>query len=290
MSSYESESMPKKSKKRGSGPTLASQADRHVLYQKSVQDPETEVELLEEKFRELRGKKPYSLREDFCGTAFLSVEWCKSHPRRTAVGVDLCADTIAWGREHNLEPAGAKVAKRVNLIVGDVLNTPTDPVDLTCAFNFSYNGFKTREQLLAYFRAVHQNLNDRGVLAMDIHGGPESMDEVLEDREVEGEDFTYIWEQERFNPITHDTVCHIHFEFPDGSRLDRAFSYEWRLWTLPEVRELLTEAGFSKVHVFWEEFEDSDEDSEYLEGTGHYIEVTEVDNQESWVSYILAEK
>lgn len=269
---------------------MAEQADRHVLYQKSVQDPETEVELLEQKFQELRGRKPLSLREDFCGTAYLSVYWCESDPQRTAVGVDLCEDTLAWGRKHNLEPVARKVGDRVRLIRGDVLHTPTEPVDLTCAFNFSYNGFKTRDELRTYFQAVHANLNDRGVLALDVHGGPESMDEIVEDREVDDEDFTYVWEQERFNPISHETTCHIHFEFPDGSRMERAFSYEWRLWTLPELRELLTEAGFSKVHVYWEEFEDTDEDSEYLEGTGEYSEVTEVDNQESWVCYVLAEK
>lgn len=282
--------MPNKARKRARGSSLAEQADRHVLYQKSVQDPETEIELLEEKFRELRGVKPLSLREDFCGTAYLSVHWCKSHKQRTAVAVDLCPDTLNWGRLRNVEPAGPKVAERVELILGDVLNTPTAPVDLTCAFNFSYNGFKTRAQLRGYFEAVRQNLNDRGVLAMDVYGGAEAIDALEEDREIEGEEFTYVWEQERFNPITHETVCHIHFEFPDGSRMHRAFSYEWRLWTLPELRELLLEAGFSKVHVYWEEFEDSDEDSEYLEGTGRYHEVTEVENQESWICYLLAEK
>src|SRR5690606_33076657 len=101
-----------------------------------------------------------------------------------------------------------------------------------------------------------------------VYGGQEAIDVMTEDREVDDEDFTYVWEQEKFNPISHDTVCHIHFEFPDGSRLERAFSYEWRLWTLPELRELLAEAGFSAVHVFWEEFEDADDDDEYLESTG----------------------
>lgn len=282
--------MPNQSKKHSRGPSMAELADRHVLYQKSVQDPKTEVELLQKKFKKLRGEKPMSLREDFCGTAFLSAYWCASHKRRTAVGVDLCADTLEWGRVHNVEPAGKKVAQRLQLIRGDVLQTHTEPVDLTCAFNFSYNGFKTRAQLRAYFEAARRSLNERGILVMDVYGGAEAIDSVVEDREVDDEDFTYVWEQERFNPITHETTCHIHFEFQDGSRMDRAFTYEWRLWTLPELRELLTEAGFSKIHVFWEEFEDSDEDSEYLEGTGRYVEVTEVENQESWICYLMAEK
>jgi hypothetical protein len=53
----------------------------------------------------------------------------------------------------------------------------------------------------------------------------------------------------------------------------------------------LHEAGFSRVRVYWEEFiDDDDEDSDELEGTGEYFEATEVENQESWVNYIVAEK
>ncbi|MCK4952130.1 MAG: class I SAM-dependent methyltransferase, partial [Gammaproteobacteria bacterium] len=62
--------------------------DRHELYQKSVQDPETEINLMVEKYQEIRGRVPVSFREDFCGTAFLSVEWCKRNPENTAIGVD----------------------------------------------------------------------------------------------------------------------------------------------------------------------------------------------------------
>ena len=60
---------------------------------------------------------------------------------------------------------------------------------------------------------------------------------------------------------------------------------------LPELHELLLEAGFSKVRFFWEEFEeDSDPDEEYLQGTGNYVEVTEQEQQESWIVYIVAER
>ncbi|MCK4951942.1 MAG: class I SAM-dependent methyltransferase, partial [Gammaproteobacteria bacterium] len=110
-----------------------------------------------------------------------------------------------------------------------------------------------------------------------------------EDREVDEEDFVYIWDQEKFNPVTNEIICNIHFQLADGTRLDQAFRYDWRLWSIPEVTELLKEAGFSAVHVYWEKFEDTDDDDEYLEGTGEYIEVTDVENQESWVSYIFAE-
>ena len=54
-------------------------------------------------------------------------------------------------------------------------------------------------------------------------------------------------------------ICHIHFKFKDGSRIKKAFSYDWRLWTLPEIREVMEEAGFSNTRVYWE---DEDEEGE----------------------------
>ena len=84
---------------------------------------------------------------------------------------------------------------------------------------------------------------------------------IEEERECDG--FTYIWEQASFNPIDGMMDCHIHFTFPDGSRMDRAFSYRWRLWTLPELREMLAEAGFRDIVVYWE---GTDEDAN--EGNG----------------------
>ena len=59
---------------------------------------------------------------------------------------------------------------------------------------------------------------------------------------------------------------------------------------LPEISELLQEAGFRKVRVYWEEFVEDEDDDEELEGTGEYFEQTDVENQESWVNYIVAEK
>ena len=268
--------------------TLAEQADRHVLYQKSVQEPEAEIELMNEKYLELRGRKPVSLREDFCGTAYLSVAWCLADPAHTAVGVDLCHETLEWGRRNNLQPVAGRIGKRLTLIEGDVLDSDSRKCDITCAFNFSYNIFKTREQLLGYFRAARNNLNDEGVLFLDIYGGTEAIDTVEEEREVDDDSFTYVWDQAKYNPITGEMLCHIHFNFPDGSRIERAFTYDWRLWSIPEVIELLREAGFSDTRVYWEEFQDSDDDDEYLEGTGNYRAVTEIENQESWVSYIAA--
>ena len=79
--------------------------------------------------------------------------------------------------------------------------------------------------------------------------------------------------------------CHIHFEFPDRSRMDQAFSYYWRLWTLPEIRELLIEAGFSAVTVYWE-----GTDRKTNEGDGIYSPAETGDADPGWVCYIVAQR
>jgi len=269
--------------------TLAEQADRHICYQMSVQSAEFEVEFFEERYRDLRKKEPTVLREDFCGTALVIAEWLKDHPERRAIGVDIDQPTLDWGIEHNLQPAG--VMDRTKLLTEDVLTVETEKVDITCAMNFSYCCFKSRDLLRSYFENVRRNMNDDGLFFLDLLGGTETMDVAEDEREIEDVNFTYIWEQEYFNPVNHDMRCKIHFEFEDGSRIDDAFVYEWRLWTLPELREILLEAGFSNVRVFWEGFEENedDPDDDYLEGTGVYEEVTEVEQQEAWLAYIVAE-
>lgn len=271
--------------------TMAQMADKHVLYQKSVQSTEFEIEFYEDRYREFRGKrkKPLLFREDFCGTAFLLAEWCKGDAKRRGIGVDLCSDTLKWGLENNIKPAGQSIQKRITLLNDNVLSVVTEKADIACAMNFSYCVFKTRELLRSYFENVLKGLNADGLFFLDLMGGTETIDITEEEREIEDTEATYVWEQVSFNPIDHHLQAYIHFDFEDGSRMEKAFHYDWRLWTLPELKELLLEAGFSSVHIFWEEFEESDDpDEEFLEGTGNYYEVTEVEQQESWLAYIVA--
>jgi SAM-dependent methyltransferase len=274
--------------KKAARPTLAQRADKHTLYQNSVQSPAVDIEFFEGEFVKLRGRKPLRMREDFCGTALLSTVWCKSDPQRTALGVDLDAATLAWGRAHNLEPAGPEVARRVKLAQADVRETRFAKVDLTLAMNFSYCVFHTREALAAYFAAAYQGLVRDGVFALEVYGGTESMSVMSEERPVRG-NVTYIWEQEKFNTVDHHTLCHISWRFKDESVLERAFTYDWRLWTLPELRELLLAAGFRDIKFYFERV-DGDEGDEFLTGTGEFVAHTEIDNQEAWLAYVVALK
>ena len=268
--------------KRREGPTLAEQADRHVLYQKSVQAPEAEVEFFDKAYRELRdGRKALLMREDFCGTALLATTWCQSDPERRAVGADICADTLAWGREHNLGPAGEEVARRVELVEADVREANLPLADITCALNFSYCIFKTREELREYFEAAHRGLKSDGLLILDLFGGTECQDELEEETDIDDEPATYIWEHASFNPIKNHIVCHIHFDVPGFGKIERAFTYDWRLWTLPELREILVEAGFSKAEVYLHGFDENGESDEIFRLRKTY------ENAQGWIAYVV---
>ncbi len=269
----------------GRGATQAERADRHVLYQLSVQNVESEIDFVDQTYRAIRGKKAKVLREDFCGTGATSCEWVGRRPSNRAYGVDIDAATLEWGRENNVAELEDDGFERIELVQGDVLEAETEKADCLLAMNFSYWLFMTRESMVAYFRRVRENLADDGIFFLDCYGGYDAFREYQEKRKVEGEEFTYVWDQHDYDPLSGHMQCYIHFVFPDGSRLDRAFDYRWRLWTLPELQELLKEAGFSRVGVYWEE---TDEDTG--EGNGVFERAKRGDADAGWISYIVAER
>ena len=261
----------------------AKTADRHVLYQYSVQSPEEDVRFLSRVYNKVRGTKPLHFREDFCGTGLLSAEWIKRGKRHTAEGFDICADTIGWGVKNVFEPLG-KDAERVTLHVKDVREPSARKPDIRAAQNFSYFVFKERPELMEYVRAAYADLADDGVFVMDIYGGPDSMAEMEEEREID-EGFTYVWDQVAYWPATGDYKAYIHFKFKDGTKMKRAFTYDWRLWSLMEVKDALLEAGFPRVDTYWEGT-DSDGES----GNGIYRRSRKGENCEAWVTYLVAYK
>ncbi len=271
-----------KKRKGAKKPKMAKTADRHDLYQKSVQDPSAEVYTFNRLFRHYRKRRPLSMKEDFCGTCFLSTEWVKSHRDRVAVCVDLDPEVLAWGREHNVGSLKPKARDRITLIESNVLDLTEPKVDIVCALNFSYCIFKTREALTSYFRVAHESLVDDGMFVCELFGGTEAIVPLEETRPLDG--FDYVWDQDLYNPITNEILCHIHFDFPDGSRLKKAFTYDWRLWSIPEVKEMLLEAGFSSVDVWWDPVDGDDK------GDDWYRKTTEEENQEGWLVYIVATK
>ena len=258
----------------------SAKADRYVLYQESVQEPEADVDLSLEVFEKHYRRPARRMREDFCGTALFACEWVKRHPENRAWGIDLDPEPLKWGQENNLSKLSKQELSRLELIEGDVMSAETPLVDITCAFNFSYFLFTERKELVKYFECARASLDTEGLLILDAYGGADAQRTMSETREQDG--FDYIWDQHRYDPIQNRVVNYIHFKFPDGSKIKRAFRYEWRLWSLPEIRDCLLDAGFSKIEVYWE---GTDEETE--EGNGEYTVAEQALDDPAWVSYIV---
>lgn len=266
----------------GLKPTMAEVADRHELYEESVQNVEEECIFVAENFEKMRGRAPQSFREDFCGTASACCEWVHKGADRTAIGVDLDPEVLGWGRANRVGRLDDEQKQRVTLIKENVLHVETEKVDVVGAFNFSYFIFQQRELMKQYFRSVYDSLKDDGLFFLDAFGGYEAYEEMKE--KTKYDNFTYVWEQAHYYPISGEMTCYIHFKFPDGSKMKRAFEYTWRLWTLPEITEMLAEAGFRNPTVYWE---GTDEDGD---GDGVFTPDDKGEADAGWIVYIIAEK
>ncbi|XP_027345507.1 uncharacterized protein LOC113857626 [Abrus precatorius] len=315
---------------------------KFLLYQQSVQSPKGDISYLQKFFlMYVGGRMPLHLQEDFCGTAFLSTEWLRSDPRRTAVGLDLDLEALNWCMENNIPKVGADGFSRMSLFHGNVLqplqsklvkidpqelvrnislsqnreNLPTGvpesdiqpgsvaqddkftkrdfPLpgrDIVCAFNYSCCCLHKRADLVLYFKHACDALSNKGgIFVMDLYGGTSSENKLRLQRRFPN--FTYVWEQAEFDIIQRKTRISLHFHMKDQRKLRHAFSYSWRLWTLPEIRDCLEEAGFRSVHFWVREMPDTTEIVK-SEGFGvgkdvKYEEATSFEQQDSWNAYIV---
>lgn len=263
--------------------TLAEKADRHELYQRSVQAADAECDFVAETFASLRGRQARSLREDFCGTALVSCEWVGRHRANTAIGVDIDPSVLEWGRAHNVAGLARGAQARVELRNADVMTVAAGRVDVVLAMNFSYWVFKERATLRRYFERVRAGLKPDGVFFLDAFGGYDAF-RVLRERTAYPR-FTYVWHQASYDPVTGDMSCYIDFKFPDGSQLKHAFEYHWRLWTLPELRELLVEAGFKRPTAYWQ-----GTDPKTGEPNGEFLPTATGEPDAGWIAYLTAER
>ncbi len=262
----------------------AKNADRYELYQRAVNSPDADIDFLDKAYRHYRGKDPLHFREDFCGTSALCAEWLSRAPERTAEGVDLDPEPIEWGKRHNFGGVEDGM-ERMTWHVADVRSKVNKRPDVTAAQNFSYWCFYTRKDLLAYFQSVREDLADGGIFVLDLYGGPEATIEQEEIRELGG-GIQYVWDQREYHPSTGRYFTAIHFRFRDGSIMENAFEYEWRYWTINEIRDVLYEVGFADVSTWLEGTDPEDEE----EGDGNY-EIDEVgENCQAWLGYLVAAK
>jgi SAM-dependent methyltransferase len=265
----------------------ARNADRHLLYQASVQAPDEDVALVTRLFRRHAGRAPTRVREDFCGTALFASRWVAKSEANVATGLDLDRAVLAWADAKNRAPLGA-AASRLTLLAQDVTVPTRERFEVILACNYSYSVFKTRAALRGYFEAVRQSLTPDGIFIVDAWGGWDAQQPMSDRRVVSAEldgitrRFGYTWDRKSYDPISGHLVAQIHFDFPDRTKLPRAFTYDWRLWQLPELRELLVEAGFADAEILWE---GEDEDGE---STGEFHRVKRAKNDPIWNAYLVS--
>ncbi|SMN11297.1 expressed protein [uncultured Candidatus Thioglobus sp.] len=260
---------------------LADHADIHALYEQSVQCVEDEIDFVDKTFAQLQKRKARLLREDFCGTASASCAWVSRRKTNQAISVDLDAVVLAWGHKNNISKLTKQQKTRIKTLNIDVRKVKNNIVDIVLAMNFSYWIFKTRNTMINYFKGVYNSLENDGVFFLDTFGGHEAY-QTLEET-TEHDEFTYIWEQASYNPINNHLTCYIHFKFKDNSKINKAFTYRWRLWSLPEITEMLVDVGF-KTTVYWEGTNAKNE------GNGIFKPTKKALAEASWIAYIVAKK
>ncbi|MAE73312.1 MAG: hypothetical protein CL675_04405 [Bdellovibrionaceae bacterium] len=256
--------------------------DKYYYYHRSVQSPANDVKFLRKTYKQIRGEAPETLREDFCGTFSICCEWVKLKKHHQAIGIDIDPEPINYGRNNYYTELKSSEQERIQIIEKSVLAKDLPQADIVAAQNFSYYLFKTRKELLEYYKSAYAGVKDGGIFVADCFGGSQCMEPNEE--ETDHGDFSYYWDQDSFDPVTNEAMFYIHFKRKGEKKREKMFTYDWRMWTIPEIREIMEEAGFKETRVYWEgTTEDGD-------GDGEFKAVTKGEDCEAWVSYVVGLK
>lgn len=257
----------------------AATADKYALYIEALQDPDADLQFLDQVYRQKNGTLPVVLREDFCGTAAISCAWVRRREVNRAFAIDIDPEPLAWCRLHLLGALRGNEATRMKLIEADVRYVATDPADVIFAPNSSICLLKDRGELTDYVRRCRSMLGTGGIFVADVYAGPEAQRVGIDRIECDG--FACLWEQAKFNAVTNVALNRIHFVFPDGTRFTDAFTYDMRIWSPAELRDALIECGFSRTSTFTK----GDAESAVPDSGSQRCECVEVSG--TWDAYLV---
>lgn len=258
---------------------------RLELYRLAVQHPEAEVDFL---LRAYGGDAPGQallLKEDFAGTAAVAAAWVASSPHRQAMAVERHTPTVRWAWRRAQRELGPR-ADDLHLVCADVRDVHRPRIDVVAALNFSILTWHAPADLVRYLRVARRSLRPGGVFVADVYGGPGAMQTGVQTRRVTPPTetglppFEYRWEQRSYDHLTSRTDCRIHFAFDDGRIVTSAFRYDWRLWSLAELTEAMTAAGFTGTQV-WSDRDGSD---------GRYRPVKTLPARHDWIAYVVGRR
>ncbi|KAJ1937152.1 hypothetical protein EC988_007976, partial [Linderina pennispora] len=217
----------------------------------------------------LHGHRRHALtmREDFCGTAVLCAEWVRtnSSPERCAYGVDIDKNVIDYAMEHTVGGVGhyeSSLGSRIKLVCADVMavkgsesaseelhRVSLPRVDIIASLNYAMCYFHQRQDLIRYLKHSLKNLNDFGLLFCDIFGGVEATKSGISNIRDLGS-FKYYFHQHSYDLMNNTIRFSLGFKMRDGSVLKNCFSYEFRVYTVSDLKEAMLEAGFDDVSVW----------------------------------------
>ena len=253
--------------------------DKYFHYKESVQNPADDIRFFKRVYKSFFKKEPRIFREDFCGTFYIGRHWVRQCPENRAIVIDKNKEPVEYGLRHHFADLSDSEKARLTVLNKDVLEKNLPGAELITVSNFSYFIFQQRAEMLKYFKNVRKALADPGMFIVDAVGGPDCQG-LSEEKTVCG-NFNYYWDQNYFNPVTNESRFYIHFKRKGEKKRERVFSYKWRLWSLPELKDILKDAGFSQVHVYWE---GSDKKGG---GNGIFRKVKKGDPCETWVAYLV---
>jgi hypothetical protein len=220
--------------------------NRYDLYELAVQEPAREARFLEA----VHGGGASCLAEDFSGPASICRAWLAMGAQRTAIATDRDPEPLEHCVRRLTEQHGRDAVDRLTISTSDVLAAGGASRHHR-GVNFACCELHERERLVTYFRHALFRLNQGGVLVVDTYGGENAFASGVSVVEIDTDEGTvvYEWEQAGANPLTGRVSNAIHFTTPDGARMEHAFVYDWRLWSVPELREAMREAGFASTEV-----------------------------------------
>ncbi|MBX9735640.1 MAG: hypothetical protein K2X32_01830 [Phycisphaerales bacterium] len=236
--------------------------NRHDLYEICVQRPEALIPLL----RAIHAGEPKVLGEDFCAGAACARHWVKSIPAGVAYVADIDPEPLrrvrAWHVEQTPEVARRLIAKRLDVLKKSASGARS--CDVLFTGNFSIGEIHSRDDLVSYLNRSRNRLKRNGVLICDTYGGETAFTRGSVQRihpvppALTGSRAStrvrYTWQQRTADPLTARVENAIHFRVEQGGEivqeLTDAFVYHWRLWSVPELRDAMLEAGFRRVEIY----------------------------------------
>ena len=254
--------------------------DKYFYYKKSVQSPPEDIQFFQKTYKHFFKKPAYIFREDFCGTFYLAYHWIQKHSKNKAIAIDADKEPLEYGNVHHLSKLKESQKKRLTVLNKNVLDKKLPKAEIITVSNFSYYALRERNLMLKYFKNIHKALLTKGLFIIDVLGGPDC--EELSEEEVQHKNFSYYWDQDYFDPIKRTGRFYIHFKRKGEKKREKVFSYHWRLWSLPELKDILLEAGFSKVYIYWEGTNSKGE------GNGIFKAENKADICDTWIAYLVS--